>query len=168
MKTFVNTSVVRWGACSFLWRPRPLAVGMALVVLAMVLGVLLLGTGTLSLSPAEVLDSLLGTGSNPAAERIVQRVRLPRVLTAVFVGASLGMAGAIFQSISRNALGSPDVIGFTTGAASGAIALIVLGDAGPLWTSLAAVLSGMATAAVVLALSGAGVLPAATGWCWWA
>ena len=38
MKTFVNTSVVRWGACSFLWRPRPLAVGMALVVLAMVLG----------------------------------------------------------------------------------------------------------------------------------
>ncbi|MEK7418284.1 MULTISPECIES: FecCD family ABC transporter permease [Delftia] len=154
MKTSVNTSVVRWGACSFLWRPRPLAVGMALVVLALVLGVLLLGTGTLSLSPAEVLDSLLGTGSNPAAERIVQRVRLPRVLTAVFVGASLGMAGAIFQSISRNALGSPDVIGFTTGAASGAIALIVLGDAGPLWTSLAAVLSGMATAAVVLALSG--------------
>ncbi|MGV8352496.1 iron chelate uptake ABC transporter family permease subunit, partial [Pseudomonas aeruginosa] len=52
------------------------------------------------------------------AQRIVQRVRLPRVLTACLVGAALGMAGAIFQSISRNPLGSPDVIGFTTGAAS--------------------------------------------------
>ena len=153
MKASVKTSVLRWGPYSFRWRPRPLAVGMALVVLTLMLGVLLLGTGTLSLSPAEVLDSLLNTGASPAAERVVLRVRLPRVLTAVFVGAALGMAGAIFQSVSRNALGSPDVIGFTTGAASGAIALIVLGDAGPLWTSLAAVLSGMATAAVVLALS---------------
>ena len=153
MKAFVKTSVVRWGPYSYRWRPRPLAVGMALVVLTLMLGVLLLGTGTLSLSPTEVLDSLLGTGASPAAERVILRVRLPRVLTAVFVGAALGMAGAIFQSVSRNALGSPDVIGFTTGAASGAIALIVLGDAGPLWTSLAAMLSGMATAAVVLALS---------------
>lgn len=153
MKASVKTSVLRWGPYSFRWRPRPLAAGMALVVLTLMLGVLLLGTGTLSLSPAEVLDSLLNTGASPAAERVVLRVRLPRVLTAVFVGAALGMAGAIFQSVSRNALGSPDVIGFTTGAASGAIALIVLGDAGPLWTSLAAVLSGMATAAVVLALS---------------
>jgi iron complex transport system permease protein len=104
MKTSLKASVVRWGPYALRWRPRPLAVGMGLVALALVLGVLLLGTGTLALGPAEVLDSLLGTGAHPAAERIVLRVRLPRVLTAVFVGAALGMAGAIFQSISRNAL----------------------------------------------------------------
>ena len=80
-------------------------------------------------------------------------MRLPRVLTAVFVGAALGMAGSVFQSISRNALGSPDIIGFTTGAASGAIVQIILFNAGPLGTSLAAVLSGVCTAAVVFVLS---------------
>ncbi|MCL8395526.1 iron chelate uptake ABC transporter family permease subunit, partial [Pseudomonas aeruginosa] len=97
----------------------------------------LLGTGSLALGPAEVFASLLGQGQDPTAQRIVQRVRLPRVLTACLVGAALGMAGAIFQSISRNPLGSPDVIGFTTGAASGAIVQIILFDAGPLATSLA-------------------------------
>ena len=139
---------------------------MALVVLAMVLGVLLLGTGTLSLSPAEVLDSLLGTGSNPAAERIVQRVRLPRVLTAVFVGASLGMAGAIFQSISRNALGSPDVIGFTTGAASGRLrssCWVTPGRCGHRWPPCCRAWPRRRSC-----LRCPGVLPAATGWCWWA
>ncbi|EAZ60286.1 ferric enterobactin transport protein FepG, partial [Pseudomonas aeruginosa 2192] len=85
--------------------------------------------------------------------RIVQRVRLPRVLTACLVGAALGMAGAIFQSISRNPLGSPDVIGFTTGAASGAIVQIILFDAGPLATSLAALAAGLCTALAVVLLA---------------
>ncbi|MDT9646970.1 iron chelate uptake ABC transporter family permease subunit, partial [Pseudomonas sp. JV245A] len=58
-----------------------------------------------------------------------------------------------FQSISRNALGSPDVIGFTTGAASGAIVQIMLFDAGPLATSLAAVAAGLGTALLVLLLA---------------
>ncbi|WP_371358923.1 iron chelate uptake ABC transporter family permease subunit, partial [Salmonella sp. E393-2] len=80
----------------------------------MALAAALLGTGSLALGPAEVFASLLGQGQDPTAQRIVQRVRLPRVLTACLVGAALGMAGAIFQSISRNPLGSPDVIGFTT------------------------------------------------------
>ena len=101
----------------------------------------------------EVLASLFGAGDNPTAERVIWRVRLPRVLTAVCVGAALGMAGSIFQSISRNALGSPDIIGFTTGAASGAIVQIILFNAGPLGTSLAAVLSGICTAALVFVLS---------------
>ncbi|WP_134536662.1 FecCD family ABC transporter permease, partial [Pseudomonas aeruginosa] len=82
-----------------------------------------------------------------------QRVRLPRVLTACLVGAALGMAGAIFQSISRNPLGSPDVIGFTTGAASGAIVQIILFDAGPLATSLAALAAGLCTALAVVLLA---------------
>ncbi|MCA8093784.1 iron chelate uptake ABC transporter family permease subunit [Burkholderia anthina] len=145
--------VVRLGRYSYRWRPREAGVCAALTLLGLILAMLLLGIGTLALTPAEVLDSLLGTGTDAAAQRVVLRVRLPRVLTAGFVGAALGMAGAIFQSLSRNVLGSPDVIGFTTGAASGAIAQIVLVDAGPLWTSLAAVLSGIATAGLVLLLS---------------
>lgn len=146
-------AVVRFAQCSFVWRPRAALIGAGLLLLALLLAVLLLGIGTLHLSPGEVLASLFGLGDNPTAERIIQRVRLPRVLTAVFVGAALGMAGSVFQSISRNALGSPDIIGFTTGAASGAIVQIILFNAGPLGTSLAAVLSGVCTAAVVFVLS---------------
>lgn len=148
-----HRSALRLGPLSLLWRPRAALVCSVLALLCLLLSVLLLGTGTLALSPGDVLASLLGSTQNPSIDRIVQRVRLPRVLTALLVGAALGMAGSIFQSISRNALGSPDVIGFTTGAASGAIVQIILFNAGPLETALAAVLSGLFTAALVFALS---------------
>lgn len=147
------TRVVRLAALSFRWQPRGVLVCAVLMLLALVLGVLLLGIGTLALTPGQVLASLLGAGQSPTAERIVLRVRLPRVLTALCVGAALGMAGSIFQSISRNALGSPDIIGFTTGAASGAIVQIILFDAGPLGASLAAVIAGVCTAALVFVLA---------------
>ncbi|WP_095153688.1 iron chelate uptake ABC transporter family permease subunit [Pseudomonas sp. Irchel 3E13] len=148
-----SASVLRLGGCSFLWRPRVALVCLLLAATALALGILLLGIGSLQLTPAQVVAGLFGTADDPTLQRVITRVRLPRVLTAVLVGASLGMAGSIFQSLSRNALGSPDIIGFTTGAASGAIVQIILFDAGPLGTSVAAVASGMATAALVFLLS---------------
>ncbi|KJK15663.1 iron chelate uptake ABC transporter family permease subunit [Pseudomonas sp. 2(2015)] len=146
-------AVLRLGNYSLRWRPRVAVVCALLALLAAGLAIMLLGVGSLSLTPGQVFDSLFAGGGNPTAERIVQRVRLPRVLTALLVGGALGMAGSIFQSISRNALGSPDIIGFTTGAASGAIVQIILFDAGPLGTSLAAVLAGVGTALLVFVLS---------------
>lgn len=148
-----SSFALRIGGFSLQLRPRAAAVCAVLALTGFALGVLLLGTGTLHFSPSEVIDSLLGAGSNPTAERIILRVRLPRLATAILVGAALGMAGAIFQSLSRNALGSPDIIGFTTGAATGAILQIVLFDAGPLGVSLAALASCIATAVAVLLLS---------------
>ncbi len=103
--------------------------------------------------PNDILKSVTGHGLNPTTDRIIFRVRLPRLITALFVGASLGMAGSIFQSISRNALGSPDIIGFTTGAATGAIVQIILFNSGPFETALAAVLSGIGTALIVFLLA---------------
>lgn len=144
---------LRFAGVSLRWQPRVAMLCLVLALLALALGVVLLGIGSLHLSPAQVLDSLVSTPDNPTAQRVITRVRLPRVLTALLVGASLGMAGAIFQSISRNALGSPDIIGFTTGAASGAIVQLILFDAGPLGTSLAAVAAGMVTAALVFVLA---------------
>lgn len=146
-------AVLRLGPFSLLWRPRVAILCVALVCIGLALGIVLLGTGTLAFTPAEVVGALLGTGDNPMAERVVRHLRLPRVVTAVLVGSALGMAGSIFQSISRNALGSPDIIGFTTGAATGAIVQIILLDAGPLAVSAAAALSGIATAALVFLLS---------------
>lgn len=152
MKTIVNHAL-RLGPFSLLWRPRVAIICVLLLLAAVVLAILLLGTGTLGFSPREVFASLLGSGDNPMADRIILRIRLPRVMTAALVGAALGMSGSIFQSISRNALGSPDIIGFTTGAATGAIVQIILFNAGPLETALAAVISGMTTAALVFMLS---------------
>lgn len=146
-------SVIRLGPFSLLWRPRVALLCSVLACVGLALGIVLLGTGTLAFTPAEVVSALLGTGDNATAERVVRHLRLPRALTALCVGAALGMAGSIFQSISRNALGSPDVIGFTTGAATGAIIQIILLDAGPLAVSGAAALSGIATAALVFLLS---------------
>lgn len=144
---------LRFGSLSLLWRPRTAWVCVALAGIGLVLAIALLGTGTLAFTPAEVTAALFGKSGNAMAERVVWGLRLPRVVTAACVGAALGMAGAIFQSISRNALGSPDIIGFTTGAATGAIIQIILFGAGPLAVSLSAVLSGMATAALVFLLA---------------
>jgi iron complex transport system permease protein len=63
---------------------------------------------------------------------VINTLRLPRVLVGVFVGAELGMSGAIFQSISGNGLVSPDIIGINNGAAVTAVAAIVIfNSAGP-------------------------------------
>lgn len=57
---------------------------------------------------------------------VVNEWRLPRVLMALLIGAALGVSGAIFQSLTRNPLGSPDVMGFNTGARSGVLVAMVL------------------------------------------
>jgi iron complex transport system permease protein len=114
-----------------------------------------IGTGDFALPPGEVIATLLG-GGDPASEFIVETLRMPRVLTALLVGGAFGIAGAIFQSISRNPLGSPDVIGFTAGSVTGATLVILLVDGTTLHIALGAVAGGLLTAAVVylLALSG--------------
>ncbi len=151
-----GTRILRLGPLSLLWRPRSLWIGAVLVLVVLLTGVLLLGSGTVHLTPGQVLAGLTGTAEDPVVNRLIARVRLPRLLTAALVGAALGMAGAVFQSLSRNPLGSPDVIGFTTGAASGAVAQIILFNAGPFQTAAGAVLTGLATALAVLLLSGRG------------
>lgn len=110
-------------------------------------------TGTISFSFREVMAAVFGLSDNPQAGMVIHRIRLPRTVTAIGVGLCLGAAGATFQSISRNALGSPDIIGFTTGAATGAVAQIILFNAGPAATALAAIAGGLLAAAVVYALS---------------
>ena len=58
---------------------------------------------------------------------VVHEFRLPRTIVAAIVGASFGLSGAVFQSIARNPLASPDIIGITAGATAGAVGIIVFG-----------------------------------------
>jgi iron complex transport system permease protein len=62
-----------------------------------------------------------GSGITEADAFVINQLLLPRILTAVLAGSALALAGAVFQSVTRNPLGSPDVLGFTQGAATGAL-----------------------------------------------
>lgn len=144
---------LRWRSYSVAYRSRPAVVVLSLLCIAVLAAVTAMTIGTFDLKIEEVFRILLGVGQGGAADRVVMNIRLPRVLTGLFAGAALGASGAVFQSVSRNALGSPDVIGFTTGAATGAIAQIVIFQGGPNQVALSAVVGGVLTAAVVYLLS---------------
>lgn len=123
-----------------------------LIIVTFALGLFAMTVGTMDIAVPDIVMAMFGDGE-PRLQRVVQNIRLPRVLTAVFAGAALGVSGAVFQSVSRNALGSPDVIGFTVGAATGAIIQLVLFKAPAAQVALGAVVGGLLTAMVVYALS---------------
>lgn len=104
------------------WQVRPR--GIALVVLGLCAVVLLMALnmriGDIPLSLSEVFNPTGG------AYFVVMELRLPRALTGALVGAALALAGAITQSIARNPLASPEILGVTTGASVTVVAGLVL------------------------------------------
>lgn len=143
---------VRLGGVGMEVRVRTLAVAAALLVPIVVCTALALCLGTISLSPGELWDVLTGQSSK-AMEKVVFEWRMPRALVAIVLGGALGLSGAVFQSLTRNPLGSPDVVGFNNGAYTGVIVVTIIGAHGLLWTSVGAVLGGLATAGVVYLLA---------------
>ena len=135
--------------------PRVLATIAALAGLAAVLMVLALGTGEFEIAPPDVVATLLGGGDRRTGF-VIETLRLPRAVDGLLAGAALGIAGGIFQSITRNPLGSPDVIGFTSGASVAAVAQILLFGGGATATAVAAMVGGLLTAIVVYGLSYSG------------
>nr|WP_315479920.1 iron chelate uptake ABC transporter family permease subunit [uncultured Rhodoferax sp.] len=97
--------------------------------------------------------STLWNGNQDMEGMVLLELRLPRALVALGAGAALATAGAIFQSLSRNPLASPDIIGLTTGSATGALVVILwLGDRA-LNVPLGALVGGLATVALVYLFS---------------
>jgi len=144
--------VVRIGPWTFLLHRRAAIATAALLLAAGVLILVALGAGTNPISPDRLLAVLSGHAT-PADALIVGTLRMPRVLAGALVGLALGAAGALFQSVTRNPLGSPDVIGFDTGASTGAlIAMLFLGG-GVVPTAVGAVLGGAVTAVAILLLA---------------
>ncbi len=85
-----------------------------------------MAVGNYQLSPSEVWNALIGNES-PGAVQVVRRVRLPRVLAAAFVGAGLSVAGLAMQSLFKNPMASPSILGLSAGAAFGASVAISFG-----------------------------------------
>ena len=120
---------------------RTFAVNVVLAAcgLAVALGGIMVGEFGLGLH--DVLAALTGQ-STGMARTVVVEWRLPRVATALAVGAALGFAGAIFQTITRNPLASPDILGVVSGASSFALtALLAGGGTGALLSALGVPLS---------------------------
>ncbi|WP_336658924.1 FecCD family ABC transporter permease [Leucobacter sp. USHLN153] len=152
MPPLVSGSALRVGRYSARVDGRVLRLALVLLAVLLVVGTASLMLGSLHLSVSEVLWALAGQGEERTIRTVVGR-RVPRLLCAALVGAALGVAGCVFQSLSRNPLGSPDIIGFTSGAATGAVAQITLFGGGVFATALAAVSGGLITAFLVYVLA---------------
>lgn len=139
---------------SLIIHPRHVAFVLLVMVLTGLAALFALTLGKVQIPFGTALAILTGAGDDGEMQRqIIVNLRLPRVLAAIFTGAALGVSGSVFQSISRNTLGSPDIIGFTTGAATGALIQLVALGGGPLATAMSAITGGLLTAVVVYLLS---------------
>lgn len=128
---------------------REVTVVGAVLLLLVALALVGLGVGEIPLSPLQVAGALVGHGDT-VSDFVVGQLRGPRVAGAVLVGAALGAAGGIVQSVVRNPIASPDVIGITSGAsASGLTAIVVFGASGGLL--FGSVLVGAVLVSVVIA-----------------
>ncbi|GAA1557334.1 iron chelate uptake ABC transporter family permease subunit [Actinomadura kijaniata] len=149
----MRQAVIRAAGVSGRFRPRALVAAAGCALLAGAVAVVLIGSGDFQMSPAEVVRTLLGNG-DPAQDFIVNKLRLPRVGTALAVGAGLGLAGALFQSLTRNPLGSPDILGFTQGSAAGALVMIVLVGGGSAAVAAGSVAGALLAGLAIHALAG--------------
>lgn len=122
----------------------------AMVLLLLVLALVGLALGDYPVPPREVLDVVLGRADG-LAPTVVLEWRLPRVAAAIGFGAALAVSGAIFQTLTRNPLASPDIVGLSSGAYTGMlVVLLVLGGG---WAGmLAGALAGGLGAAALIAL----------------
>ena len=137
------------GRALMIHRRALVVTGLLILAALAVMGIMLV-TGAYELSAAGALRVLGGQGSD-LDRFIVLGQRLPRAIAAALVGAMLALSGAIFQSLSRNPLGSPDIVGFTTGASTGGLVVILLSAASStLQIATGTILGGFATAAVVV------------------
>ncbi|MBP7514354.1 MAG: iron chelate uptake ABC transporter family permease subunit, partial [Flavobacteriales bacterium] len=92
-----------------------------------------LSVGSVAVPLNDVWNALFDPGPQSAFTTIVRQVRLPQVITAAVAGAGLAASGLVMQTIFRNPLAGPGVLGISSGASLG-VALVML--AAPLWTLL--------------------------------
>ncbi len=100
-----------------------------LLLLLLSLFLLNIGLGTVSISPLEVLKVLFSEEGKESSSAIILNYRMPQALTACLAGLSLGVAGLLMQTLFRNALAGPSVLGISSGASLG-VALVMLAGVG--------------------------------------
>lgn len=150
---------VRVGRMSFVWRPWLVLVTLLLAAAGFLVFCLSISVGDFPIGLSRVIATLLGRGEQ-VDEFVVMDLRMPRALAGLVVGVALGVSGAITQSVARNPLASPDVLGITGGASMVAVFLVTVSGG-----TAAAVVSSVGLSAAALAGGlGAGLLVYFLAW----
>ncbi len=131
---------------------------LALALVAMFAVFVLLGSYTVTIPDffTIVINHLTGGEKIPGASFIVMEHKLPRAMVGTMIGVAFGLAGALFQTMLRNPLASPDIIGISSGASAAAVTAIVIFGASGAVVSGAALIGALGVAAIIYAISRSG------------
>jgi iron complex transport system permease protein len=151
-RPFRSVRALRAGPVSFRVHPRSLVVGVLLLVSVAMTAAAHLAFGGTPIPYPQVLAALLGGVTEASVHLAVTEFRAPRMVAAILVGACLAAAGAITQTVARNPLASPDILGVTAGASAGAVAVLILAEGGAAGLSGLAATVGMPIAAFTAGL----------------
>ncbi|MFD7223476.1 FecCD family ABC transporter permease [Streptomyces sp. NPDC059892] len=149
---------VRIGRASFLLHRRAAVVALALAVALAAVCVAYLSVGESFIAPSEVLKVLLGQTSS--ADLVVGTLRLPRMVVGLLVGLAFGIAGALIQTVARNPLASPDIIGISQGASALTVGAMTFGLTSYTVLPYLSVAGGIVAAALVYVFAWRGGLHA--------
>lgn len=125
-------------------RKRWILVTALLTLLALILCFLMLMLGNTIYPVQDVFKALLGEKVQ-GVSFAVNKIRLPRMVAGVFAGFAFGVGGYIFQSILRNPLANPNVLGITSGSSAAAVFCITILHANNAFVSIASIIAGLAT-----------------------
>ncbi|MGX9135789.1 FecCD family ABC transporter permease [Rummeliibacillus sp. JY-2-4R] len=123
---------------------------LALIAIGLCCTMMMLGNTIYPVS--DVINVLLGE-TIPGASFAINEIRLPRTIAGLFAGFAFGAGGYIFQTMLRNPLANPNVIGITTGSSAAAVFCIIVLHTSSTVVSLAAVVGGLVTVAIIYGLS---------------
>ena len=132
-----------------IWRWAMLVVFAILAVMGMVLSIV---QGVAQISLRDVVTILLYPTAN-TADQIIWNIRLPRAITGALVGSNLALAGAMLQSVMRNPLADPHIIGISAGAGITGIMVLILYPAYIIWMTPAAFCGAMVAAGAIYLLA---------------
>ena len=96
-----------------------------LLIISMILNVTI---GAFSLSFSEILNTLLNPEENKIYYQVLVDIRVPRVILGVLVGVAFGISGAMMQTLFKNPLADPSIIGVSAGASAGVVIFMLLGN----------------------------------------
>lgn len=132
---------------------RVARVSAVLLALSVLISLFAITRGDYPMSLGELWAAFIGSGEE-FHRIIVLEWRLPIAVAAVAFGAVLGIGGAIFQSLTRNPLGSPDIVGFDAGSCTAVVLTMLVLGVGNYWSiAAAAIFGGLVTAFVVYLLA---------------
>ncbi|WP_405145008.1 iron chelate uptake ABC transporter family permease subunit [Sphaerisporangium sp. NBC_01403] len=133
-------------------RPRLVVVCAALAAITFLVFCWGVSVGDYPIGLTSVMKALAGYG-DPGTLLVVRELRLPRALVGLLAGIAFGVSGSVFQTMTRNPLASPDMIGLTQGAGTAVVASIVLGWDGGLGPQTLGLLGALAAGLLVYLLA---------------